>query len=75
MFLFNVDFEKAFDSLDWRYLEAVMLKMKFPTLWRKWIMECITTASASILVNGSSAEFKFERVLRQGDPLSPFLFY
>jgi len=75
LLLFKVDFEKAFDSIDWSYLEAVMKKMNFPTLWRKWIMECVSTASASVLVNGSPThEFKFERGLRQGDPLSPFLF-
>jgi hypothetical protein len=52
-----------------------MKKMNFPTLWRKWIMECISTASVYVLVNGSlTAEFKFEHGLRQGDPLSPFLF-
>jgi len=75
LLLFKVDFEKAFDSIDWSYLEAVMKKMNFPTLWRKWIMECVSTASASVLVNGSPTdEFKFEQGLRQGDPLSPFLF-
>ena len=75
LLLFRVYFDKAFDSIDWTYLEAVMKKMNFPTLWRKWIMECISTASASVLVNGCPTdEFKFERGLRQGNPLSPFLF-
>jgi len=38
-------------------------------------MECISTASMSILVNGGPIEeFKMERDLRQGDPLYPFLF-
>ena len=52
-----------------------MVKMNFPCLWRSWIMECVTTAIASVLVNGCPTdEFNFERGICQGDPLSPFLF-
>jgi len=75
MILFKIDFEKAYDSVDLHYLNAVLVKMNFPTLWRKWISECVGTATASVLVNGSpTKEFPIERGLRQGDPLSPFIF-
>ncbi|KAK2417418.1 hypothetical protein QL285_039719 [Trifolium repens] len=75
LLLFKIDFKKAYDSVDWGYLDAVMGRMDFAPLWRKWMKECVCTASASVLVNGSPTdEFPLERGLRQGDPLSPFLF-
>ena len=52
-----------------------MARMNFPTLWRKWISECVGSTTASVLVNSSlTEEFPIERGLRQGDPLSLFLF-
>jgi hypothetical protein len=53
LMMFKVDFEKAYDSVDWGYLDSVMGRMSFPVLWRKWIRECVCTATASVLVNGS----------------------
>lgn len=71
--LFKVDFEKSYDSVSWEFLEFMMIKMGFDARWRRWIRECISTPSVSVLVNGSpSEEFKVGRGLRQGDPLSPF---
>ena len=75
MLLFKVDFEKAYDSVDLRYFDDVMKKMNFPTLWRKWMSECVGTATTLVLVNGSPTdEFNIERELRQGYQLSLFLF-
>ncbi|GAU16278.1 hypothetical protein TSUD_299100 [Trifolium subterraneum] len=72
LMLFKVDFEKAYYSVDWGYLDAVMGRMSFPNLWRKWIKECVCTATASVLVNGSPTDdFPLERGLRQGDPWLP----
>lgn len=71
LLLFKVDFEKAYDSVDLKYLDTVMVNMNFPTIWRKWINECVGTATASVLDNGCPTdEFPVERGLRQGDPIS-----
>jgi hypothetical protein len=52
LLMFKVDFEKAYDFVDWNYLDDVMCKMSFPSLWRKWMKECVTTATTTVLVNG-----------------------
>jgi hypothetical protein len=73
--MFKVDYKKVYDYVDWSCLEAVIVKMNLPMLWRKWITECVTTAMTCVLVNRSPTDkFPLERGLREGDPLSPFLF-
>lgn len=54
--MFKVDFEKAYDSVSWDFLNFVMEKMGFSNVWRKWISECLSSASVSVLVNGSAME-------------------
>lgn len=72
-FIFKVDFEKAYDSLSWDFLLRILGDMGFGDKWCGWIMTCLRSASMSILVNGSpTEEFKLEKGVRQGDPLSPF---
>ncbi|KAI3728414.1 hypothetical protein L6452_17050 [Arctium lappa] len=73
--IFKVDFEKAFDSLNWGYLDDILNQMGFGEKWRAWVRGCISTARVSVLVNGSpTKKFHMEKGVRQGDPLAPFLF-
>ncbi|GJU30900.1 RNA-directed DNA polymerase, eukaryota [Tanacetum coccineum] len=73
--IFKVDFEKAFDSIRWDFLDDVLKEFGFRCKWRNWIQSCLTSSKGSILVNGCPTnEFQFYKGLKQGDPLSPFLF-
>ncbi|GJX62582.1 RNA-directed DNA polymerase, eukaryota [Tanacetum coccineum] len=65
----------AMTSVRWDHLDDILDKIGFGLKWRGWIRGCLTSSKASVLVNGSPTdEFLFHRGLRQGDPLSPFLF-
>ncbi|GJQ92301.1 RNA-directed DNA polymerase, eukaryota [Tanacetum coccineum] len=73
--IFKVDFEKAFDSIRWDFLDDVLKEFGFRCKWRNWIQSCLTFSKGSILVNGCPTnEFQFYKGLKQGDPLSSFLF-
>ncbi|KAJ9547116.1 hypothetical protein OSB04_019659 [Centaurea solstitialis] len=73
--LFKVDFDKAFDSLSWGFIDSILEQMQFGNKWRSWIHGRLSSARASVLVNGAPyMEFPLSRGVRQGDPLSSFLF-
>ncbi|GJT80868.1 protein LAZ1 [Tanacetum coccineum] len=72
---FKVDIQKAYDMVDWRFLGFIFKCFGFHSTMIKWIMACVMLASFSICINGNvHGYFRGKRGLRQGDPLSTYLF-
>ncbi|XP_059295395.1 uncharacterized protein LOC132048717 [Lycium ferocissimum] len=73
--MLKIDLQKAYDSVEWVFLEQMMDELGFPRKFIGWVRECATTVNYTILINGEPTEpFNAAKGLRQGDPMSPFMF-
>lgn len=71
----KLNIEKAFDKVDWDFVDLIVEAKGFDHRWRKWIKGCISSPNFSIIINGKPwGKIFASRGLRQDDPLSPFLF-
>ena len=71
----KLDIAKAYDSLEWVFIEQTLTIMGFPTKIVSLIMRCIRSVTFSIMLNGQPSNvFYPQRGIRQGVPLSPYIF-
>ena len=73
--LLKVDFKKAFDSVQWGFIENLLCHLGFPAKFFTLVMQCVSTVSFFVAVNGDiHCFFLGNNGVRQGDPLSPYIF-
>lgn len=71
----KIDLSKAYDIINWEFLDKVLIGFGFPVKFKDWIMECVCSTSFSVNCNEAIyGHFAGKKGIRQGDHVSPLLF-
>lgn len=71
----KIDLEKAYDKLEWNFIRVMLLRANLSEDLIDIIMSCVSSVSTSTMVNGEALDLIYSSSgIRQGDPLSPYLF-